>query len=222
MTQSAADIFLATNLELEIGGRPLLQLDELRLTAGEIVVLRARSGGGKTTLLRAIAGLDDPARGEIWLRGKTAEQWGWPTFRRLMPYIAQLPVMVEGTVEENLRRPFGYRSADGVEYDHAAALDLLKAMGLPAGIVSQNARSLSVGEQQRVGLVRGLLLKPAVLLLDEPMSALDDHAAALVQAVLTEAASSGKLAVLAASHQSGRDQGWCDRVVELITAEVNR
>ena len=92
---------------------------------------------------------------------------------------------------------------------------MLETVGLPPAIVEQRARSLSVGEQQRVCLIRALLVEPKVLLLDEPLSALDGVSAGQVQELLLETARERRLAVLAATHQTQRIKHWCDMELEL-------
>jgi putative ABC transport system ATP-binding protein len=218
-TTDRSETLLAENLEVvaphPLGQRPLLSIDRLQLSAGQIVVVHGPSGCGKTTLLRTLAGLIDPAAGDVSLCGRSAREWGWPRFRSLMPLVAQQPVLLDGSVEANLRRPFAYRSADGKTYDADDATRMLEAVGLPRAVVGERAKSLSVGEQQRVCLIRALLIEPKVLLLDEPMSALDNVAAEQVEVLLREAATDRGLSVLAATHQVQRARLWCDGDIEL-------
>ncbi len=215
MVEDRSETLLVENLEIGVGQRPLLRIDVLRLTAGQIVVVHGPSGCGKTTLLRTLAGLIDPSAGDVHLCGRTANELGWPRFRRLMPLVAQQPVLLGGSVEANLRRPFEYRTAAGRPYEAEVAIRMLETVGLSRAIVERRARSLSVGEQQRVCLIRALLVEPKVLLLDEPMSALDSVAAGQVQELLLETARERRLAVLAATHETQRIKHWCDMEIEL-------
>ena len=215
MIEERSETLSVKNLEVGVGTRPLLRIDELRLTAGQIVVVHGPSGCGKTTLLRTLAGLIDPSAGDVRLCGRTASEWGWPRFRRLMPLVAQQPVLLDDSVEANLRRPFEYRAAAGRTYDSEAAIRMLGTVGLSPALVEQRARSLSVGEQQRVCLIRALLLEPKVLILDEPLSALDGVAAGQVLELLRDTARKRGLAVLAATHQTQRTKHWCDMEIEL-------
>lgn len=214
-TTARSETLLAENLEVVVGQRPLLSIDKLQLSAGQIVVVHGPSGCGKTTLLRTLAGLIDPAAGDVSLCSRSAHEWGWPRFRRMMPLVDQQPVLLDGTVGANLRRPFSYRSADAKTYDADRATRMLEAVGLPRAVVGERAKSLSVGEQQRVCIVRALLIEPKVLLLDEPTSALDGVAAERVEVLLREAATDRGLSVLSATHQVQRAKLWCDRDIEL-------
>jgi len=202
-------------LEIEINGRPLLRLNHLALKPGQIVAMHGPSGCGKTTLLRSIAGLIDPRSGSIRLLAKTPEQWGWPNFRRSMPLVAQVPVVHDDTVEQNLRLPFRYRANNERSFDPVAAAKLLNALGLDPSILNQQAGTLSIGEQQRLCLIRALLLNPVGLLLDEPSSALDDASADRLRDLLLDQAETHNHAILMATHRTEWTQGWCHRAIQL-------
>jgi len=200
----------------------LLQGVSLSVAPGEIVAITGPSGCGKTTLLRAICGLDDPEAGEILLRGQLAGAVGWTLFRRSVLLMEQKPVVLDASVRENLRRPFSYRVAKtvGQVFLEARSLALLEALGVGRERMEQNARSLSVGQQQRVCLIRALLLEPAVLLLDEPTSALDTASTEGVEEVLRSEARERGLAVLVVTHSERQAQEWCDRCFDLSPFRV--
>lgn len=188
------------------GGRDLLEGVDLTLAPGEARALAGPSGCGKSTLLRAVAGLDDPRAGSLHLAGRAPAQWGWPEYRRRVVLSFQKPVFLEASLETNLRRPFLYHHAPG-DYPEGRARELAERLGLAEIWHAPDARRLSQGEQQRLALIRALLLEPEVLLLDEPTSALDNAAAAAVEALLLEERSRRGMALLMASHdpaQAGR------------------
>lgn len=144
---------------------------DLTVEAGEVVAVTGPSGAGKTTALRALAGLLPLDAGTLRLRGEAPEAVGWCAYRRQVHLLLQTPVMLPGSVRDNLAAAFAPAAAAGA-LDPARAGDLLDAVGL-GGRLDDAAAELSVGEAQRVHLVRSLLVEPAVLLLDEPTSALD-------------------------------------------------
>lgn len=139
------------------------------------------SGQGKSTLLRIMGRLEVPDGGELWLNGKESHSWLAKQWRIQASYVAQQPVMLPGTVEDNLctvsrlhARPF----------DRPLASELMAAIGLAHINWDKPAEELSGGEKQRVALVRSLFLHPQVLLLDEVTSSLDTHNCRAVENLL--------------------------------------
>lgn len=189
----------ALALTLTRGDRTLAAGFSFIVRTGEIVAVRGASGSGKTTLLRAVAGLIRPTRGHIELDGQRSEALEWPAYRARVTYVGQQPVFVEGTVRENLMRPFRYKCRNET-YSENAAVDLLDAWSLSAETLDQPAAQLSVGEQQRVALIRAWLTRPWFLLLDEPTSALDARTTRRVLKDLKREAERGALGALVVSH----------------------
>ncbi len=207
-------IFTVRQLGVAAGGVPLLQNVNFDLRATELVALTGPSGAGKTTLLRALCGLDDPTSGEVKLEDQTPQQWGYTEFRRRVLLVDQRPVLFDASLEANLRRPFSYQSARG-EFPLERAVWLLERVGLDAARLPQNARSLSIGQQQRASLVRALLLEPQVFLLDEPTSALDGEAVAEVEVLIREDLATRGAAGLVVTHSRAQAQTWCDRELDV-------
>ncbi len=159
-------------------GKHLLKSASLLIHAGDRIGLVGNSGSGKSTFLRAMAMLDR-CTGEWIFKGNTITKDDIPAYRRTVIYLSQRPFFTTGTVEENLRLPFLFKSAeagarDSFQRDLAAST--MQTLGLSPQILNQPAESLSGGEQQMVSLIRALLLDPQILLLDEPTAALDSDA----------------------------------------------
>ena len=168
---------------LRVGDPPRLRDFDVVVEPGEVVAITGPSGAGKTTALRALAGLTPLDAGSLRLRGEPPEAGGWPAYRRQVHLLLQTPVMLPGTVRENLAAAFEPAAATGT-LDLDRARELLEALGLGSRL-DDPAADLSVGEAQRVHLVRSLLVEPAVLLLDEPTSALDAANQRRVEELLT-------------------------------------
>ncbi len=208
------DLLQVENLAVTAGSKSLLEGLAFSLLAGERIGLQGPSGCGKTTLLRTICGLTDPADGTIRLNGKTAQEIGWPSFRRQVVFVAQQPYLFQGTVRENLEKPFRYKhGSKNSPWDKIS--EWLEIFHLQASILKEEAPKLSQGEKQRVGLVRALSLEPKVLLLDEPTSALDPDAASSVEKTVRELCEQKGLAALVVTHDPDQLQRWCNRRITL-------
>lgn len=199
---------------VSVPGRVLLRDLSLDLAGGELVGLTGPSGSGKTELLRCVAGLRDADSGSLRLGGRALGDWSAPEWRRRVTYVAQRAVLLEGSVRDNLLRPFRYKTVLA-KPDEGKLLELLELLGLHSDVMGQEARTLSVGEQQRVGLVRALGIAPDVLLLDEPTSALDADAVARVEKLVRERAEDG-IAAIIVSHDSAQTRRWTSRQIDVL------
>lgn len=158
----------------------------LAVQPGDRLGVLGPSGAGKTVLLRALARLDPLDEGTIRSGGREVQGNAVPDYRRRVMYLHQRPALLEGSVEENLRYPFSLRVHCELSFDRGRAEMLLTRLGREPGFLAKNARDLSGGESQLVGLVRAIQLDPAVLLLDEPTASLDATATSAVEQVLEE------------------------------------
>src|SRR5690606_19835253 len=125
-------------------------------------------GSGKSLLLRALSLLDPLQGGEVRFRGESIDDARVPAFRRQVLYVQQQPVLIEGTVRENLQLPFALGDSSRGRYDETTIAERLSAVGLEPTFLSRQVDDLSGGERQIVSLLRGIQLGPSVLLLDEP------------------------------------------------------
>jgi len=205
------------------GGPWLLRGVSLALAPGDRLAVEGPTGAGKTVLLRALALLDPVTEGEVRFRGLPPADREVPTFRCRVAYLHQSPALAEGTVEENLRLPFGLAvhrngGADpgrGGGYDRARAVELLAALGRDEGFLGKEREDLSGGERQIAALVRLLQLEPEVLLLDEPTAALDPATTARAEELLTAWAGAAGRAWIWVSHDPEQGARLADRRLRL-------
>jgi len=176
------------------GDFPALRDVQLSAEPGACLALIGRNGAGKTTLLRTIAGFSRPGKGRIAIFGHSPRD---TQTRRLMGFIGHgISVYDELSALENLTL-FG--KLYGLADPQRAALDWLERTGLER-VKDGLVREFSRGMRQRLAVARAFLHGPQVLLLDEPFTALDDRAIAVLQRLLREALAEGKTIVMS-THQ---------------------
>ncbi|CAM3703584.1 ABC transporter ATP-binding protein [Roseateles saccharophilus] len=162
---------LVRQASLALGGRPILQGIDVELPRGQVLALLGGSGCGKTTLLRAIAGLQPLDSGSVHLDGRDISTL--PTARRGIGVVFQHYALFPNlSVRDNIG--FGLQARrEGEAAQQARVAELLALVGLAEHAAKRPAQ-LSGGQRQRVALARALAPRPSLLLLDEPFSALDE------------------------------------------------
>jgi len=176
------------------GDYPALKNIRLEAEAGCCLALIGRNGAGKTTLLRIIAGFNRPGKGHVRIFGKEPRE---TETRRQIGFIGHgISVYDELTALENLTL---YGQLYNLPDPRRSALEWLERTGL-ARVAGGLVREFSRGMRQRLAVARAFLHEPSVLLLDEPFTALDDKAIAVLQRLLREALEQGKTIVMS-THQ---------------------
>ncbi|HLM31603.1 MAG TPA: ATP-binding cassette domain-containing protein [Solirubrobacterales bacterium] len=201
----------------------LFELDGVWLSRGGETVLRGvdasvpvgatciagPSGSGKSTILRLLDRLADPDSGEVRYRGEDVRERDPLELRREVCLVPQLPALLDGTVEDNIRFAAGCGGRD------PDVPGLLALAGLGAGFAARDGARLSVGEQQRAMLARALALEPRVLLLDEPTSALDPDATAAIEATLAGLRERLEISLVLVTHDLGQARRMSEWLVRI-------
>jgi lipoprotein-releasing system ATP-binding protein len=202
-----------------VGGNDLTVLRELSLTveAGEMVAIVGASGVGKSTLLHVLGGLDRVSDGRVVVGGTeltTLVDADLVAFRnRQVGFVFQFHhLLPEFTALENAEMPLRIGRAPMAE-GRARATELLSRVGL-ADRLTHRPGMLSGGEQQRVAVARALVMRPAILLADEPTGDLDEQTADSLHALLREMHAAYGLTSVIATHNP-RLAAACDRVLRL-------
>jgi spermidine/putrescine transport system ATP-binding protein len=165
----AADVELRS-ISKEFGAVAAVDGVSLQVGRGEFLTLLGPSGCGKTTVLRIVAGLEAPTRGEVFIRGDPMRGRA-PYLRDCAIVFQQYALFPHKTVFDNVAFGLKYRGVPRRERGRLVQ-EMLELVRLP-NVEQRYPRQLSGGQQQRVALARALVVRPSVLLLDEPLSNLD-------------------------------------------------
>lgn len=207
------------NLGHEYNGKRVLDIANLKVWVGEIFVLMGPNGAGKSTLLRLINFLEKPTEGEIWIRGRPpqseAERF---QARRRMTMVFQEPLLFRGTVFDNIAYGLKIRGSFR-EVIQREAGEILAKLGI-AHLSNYSASSLSGGEAQRVSLARALVLKPELLLLDEPLNALDTPTKEELRIDLLHLLKENGMTAIYVTHDRAEALILGDRVGVMINGEI--
>ncbi|HUF39119.1 MAG TPA: ATP-binding cassette domain-containing protein [Anaerolineales bacterium] len=177
-----SEIYRLEGLQVAYGGRIVLDIESLSVRHGEVLAVVGPSGAGKSTLLRQLGFLEFPHRGQLFFDGEPAGPGTELERRRRVTAVFQNPVMLRRSVLGNI----GFGPALRGEAAAPAELaDWAERMGL-GDVRHADARSLSAGEAQRAALARALIVRPDVLLLDEPTANLDPANVALIERIVME------------------------------------
>lgn len=205
------------------GGAVLVGDVTVEVGAGDMIRIAGASGCGKSTFLRLFNRLLDPVRGNIWADGIPLDEWPVQDLRRQVAYLQQEPVTIEGTVRDNLLLPFALstvrRSHERVPGDDDL-LRHLKHFHLQSVALEDVASKLSTGQRQRLALIRLLLMQPSALLVDEPVSALDEESRRIVMQAINAANREQGTTVIYVSHLDWHEADETHRVFQ-INAETS-
>jgi putative ABC transport system ATP-binding protein len=194
----------------------------IEIEEGEFVCLSAPSGGGKTTLLNAIGGLDKPDAGEVWVAGKRIDNLGKGALAEMrlqhIGFVFQaynlIPVL---TARENVEFVMQVQGVPAAER-RVKADAILAEVGLQ-GLENRRPAKMSGGQQQRVAVARAIVTQPAMVLADEPTANLDSHTAEQLMDLFVALNKKHKTTFIIATHDQ-RVMAYARRIVKMLDGRV--
>jgi PrtD family type I secretion system ABC transporter len=201
--------------------KPVLKGASFAIAKGECVGVIGPSAAGKSTLARALVGVERRAAGEVRLDGAELAQWDRDALGRHIGYLPQEVELFAGTAAQNISRFREDATSEGVVAAAMAAGAHQMILKFPEGYdtdIGEGGRHLSAGQRQRLGLARALFGSPALVVLDEPNSNLDADGDAALANALSELKARGATVVIVAHRPSG--VAFVDKLLLLVDGEV--
>lgn len=212
-------ILKVENLKKSYGAKEVIKNFDLEVYEGEFLTLLGSSGCGKTTILRAIAGLDPVSDGHIYIDGKDVTMLD-PKYREVNTIFQNYALFPLMSVEKNIG--FGLKMKKVPNQEIKKRVEEMLELVHLKGYEKRKPKELSGGEQQRVSLARGLINNPKVLLLDEPLSALDQKLRKDMQLELKQLQKKLGITFIYVTHSQDEALTMSDRIVLLKDGKIEQ
>jgi tungstate transport system ATP-binding protein len=206
------------DLTVQRGNKLVLMVPSLTLAEGETLAVIGPNGAGKSTLMLAIAQLLKPTQGEIFYRGHLLRPKNGLDFRRRIALVLQDPLLLDGSVYDNIATGLRFRRIPKAEITHRVH-DWLDRLGI-IHLRNRASHQLSGGEAQRVSLARAFAIGPDILLLDEPFGALDAPTRARLLDDFHTLISETETTVIFVTHDQDEALLMGDRVAVIIGGQL--
>lgn len=207
-------LYELTDIEFAYNGEPVLAFPSLTISLSGITAIVGPNGSGKSTLLNILAFMHLPDNGHIRFQGETVRPADYPRLRRYVGYVQQKPYLFHASVRRNIETGLKFRGVAGAERRRQSAT-IIDAFGL-GNLADRYAHDLSGGEAQKVAVARAMVLKPRVLILDEPFSHLDRSFRRELEAMLVRINERNEAAVLFTTHDQIQAQAIADQSLSLF------
>jgi spermidine/putrescine ABC transporter ATP-binding subunit len=207
------------NVAKTFGKNAVLRDISLEVAEGEFLTILGESGSGKTTLLRIIAGFEAASSGEVWMGGERLDRLA-PYRRRVNTVFQNYALFPHMTVEENVA--YGLRVAKRPKAEITSRVaEALEKVKMSAQAKAKPAK-ISGGQQQRIALARALVNRPQMLLLDEPLSALDANLRRQMQVELKSLQREVGISFIFVTHDQEEAMVMSDRIALLRSGELEQ
>ncbi|MFZ3366385.1 MAG: ABC transporter ATP-binding protein, partial [Candidatus Sulfotelmatobacter sp.] len=214
-----ATLLSIRNVAKHFGRNVVLRDISLDVAEGEFLTILGESGSGKTTLLRIIAGFESASAGEVWMGDERLDRQ--PPYRRRVNTVFQSYALFPHlTVEQNVA--YGLRVAKRPEAEIASRVEEALAKVKMSAFAKSKPSKISGGQQQRIALARALVNRPRLLLLDEPLSALDANLRRQMQVELKSLQREVGISFIFVTHDQEEAMVMSDRIALLRSGELEQ
>jgi len=185
--------------------------------AGDSIGVMGPSGSGKSSLFRLLNLLTSPTQGQILYKNKNLQEYIPTQLRRSIGYVLQKPYLFGTTIQENLLYPYELL---GQKPDYREISSYLDKLKLPQATLEKKNTALSGGEQQRIALIRSLLIKPEIILLDEVTAALDEENTLLLENLIAHEQKNHNLTLLFITHKQEQAKRLAHKILYLAAGRI--
>lgn len=196
--------------------KTILKNISVNINSGDFISIVGPSGSGKSTFLKLCCHLISPSSGEILFKGEDFMKQNPIELRKSIGYCFQMPYLFGNTVYDNIAFPYNIRN---LKINLARAQELLISFNLDSKILKEEIKNLSGGEKQRIALIRMLLLKPEVILLDEVTSALDVNNTFIVEKMMNLLNKQG-ITILWITHNLEQSKKYANKLLRIENGEI--
>ncbi|MDD2482151.1 MAG: phosphate ABC transporter ATP-binding protein [Lutispora sp.] len=212
-------IFKAENLKKDYAGKTVLDIEKMEIEREKITAVIGPSGAGKSTLLHLLNGIEAPSSGGIWFEDfKIGEKRLSLDIRRSMVMVFQKPLVFTTTVYENLAYGLKLRGMKKEQIKQKVE-EMLDITGLKDK-KHQKANTLSGGEAQRVAIGRAMIVRPKVLLLDEPTANLDPANISIIEELVKFGKKNYGLSVIIVTHNMFQAKRLSDNTIFILNGKI--
>lgn len=197
-------------------GQVILRNISINIDQGDFISIVGPSGSGKSTFLKLCSHLLSPSEGSISCNGKDLTEYQPTKLRKQIVYCFQTPYLFGDTVLQNIIFPFSIRN---IKPDQHRIDELFSTFQMTTDFLNKDVTNLSGGEKQRIALIRSLLFRPEILLLDEITSALDSDNTKIVEDVISSLNNEG-VTILWITHSPEQIRKYANKVLTIEAGEI--
>jgi putative ABC transport system ATP-binding protein len=204
------------NVSFDNDGKSILSDISVQIEENDFISIVGPSGSGKSTFLKLCSYLISPTKGSIIFKNKNFTSYDPTELRKNIAYCFQTPYLFGDTVMENINFPFSVRNS---KPDQKRITALFSMFHMTAAYLDKDVRNLSGGEKQRIALIRSLVFKPEILLLDEITSALDVANTNIVETVIDTLHKEG-MTILWVTHNPEQSRKYANKLLSIADGEI--